>query len=377
MAMTLLWGGDDASARALKYMRAGNATPMSITLDTVKRTSPALALMVPGDGDTWYANLTAVTDITVGGLYINHNAITYAVTDNVDDMGSKFLVTTTPDTSSFSFNISAMGTFSIDWGDNTIEDIERTNTTDTTYSHTYATAGVYTIRIGGQAQGYAPDNKVVAAISFTQNQNVARIEGSLGAIFPTIGDGKTSGQQPVFALTFSYCTNLTGSIPPELFAGIFGPPKMSMFGYTFAGCERLTGEIPENLFVGIEGAPAPYMFTYTFFGCSGLTGDIPSKLFAGIKGVPVDGMFSGTFADCRGLTSIGDGLFGDISGTAQNDMFGNTFYGCSALRGSSARTTTGKYLYEIWPNATTGQVSGCYNGASGLTDYAKMPSTWK
>ena len=685
MAMTLLWGGDDASARALKYMRAGNATPMSITLDTVKRTSPALALMVPGDGDTWYANLTAVTDVTVGGMYINHNAITYAVQDNVDDindmdpkfwltttpgtseymiyisaggtfsidwgdgktetithdnppaseddamnfilmheyatadaytigiggratgykiasgdvseldatimlggpiarldgslgaifptigngqakgsqpmfMGTfamacspslseipsglfagingrpvphmfygtfrgcsglttigdkmfgnlsgtaqdgmfketfvgctsltgpsarttsgkylyeiwpvategqvgdcydagatgladyaaipapwraqldepEFWVTTTPNTSSFSFKMSAKGSFTVDWGDGTREKIIRSSTGSRSYSHTYATAGTYTIGIGGQATEYY-SYKEDAAISFFGNMSVAGIDGSLGAIFPTIGGGSVPNNQPRFYRTFGGCSNMTGSIPENLFEGISGAPAENMFSWTFNGCTGLTGEIPSGLFAGISGSPASSMFWDTFNGCTGLTGEIPSELFAGINGQPASSMFNGTFSGCTGLTgeipsglfagisgspassmfwdtfngctgltgeipsglfagisgvpkekmfyctfsgcsgltSIGDGLFGDLSGTAQDSMFTETFVGCTSLTGPSARTTTGKYLYEIWPNDSGANFWRCYSGAIGLSDYASIPTAWK
>ena len=87
-------------------------------------------------------------------------------------------------------------------------------------------------------------------------------------------------------------------------------------------------------------------------------------------------MFYGTFNGCAGLTSIGDGLFGDLSGNAQQGMFANTFSGCSGLTGPSARTTSGQYLYKIWPDVTAEQAGDCYTGATGLSDYALIPGIW-
>ena len=358
------------------------------------------------------------------------------------DKGPEFTLTTTSDTSSFSFKISAAGEFVVDWGDGTVETITKPDTTVTTYSHNYDTTGAYTIGLSGQATAYNT-NTTAAAISFyvgsntsakgTNVKKIASIDGSLGAIFGTLSSG--TNKQPRFYETFCYATNMTGSIPSDLFAGISGAPASYMFYSTFNGCSGLTGaipdglfagisgapakymfyrtfngcsgltSIPENLFAGISGAPAKYMFYFTFYGCSGLT-SIPSDLFAGISGAPASDMFSFTFSDCSGLTgaipdglfagisgapatqmfqstfegcsgltSIPENLFGDISGTAQSNMFYRTFYNCTSLTGPSARIN-GQYLYEIWPDATS-PFSDMYYRATKLSDYSNIPSDWK
>ena len=292
-----------------------------------------------------------------------------------------FALTTTSDTSSFEFSISAAGKFFVDWGDGTVETITKSNTTNTTYSHNYDTAGAYTIGIGGQAIEYNNDTST-AAISFyvganystqmTNVQKIASIDGSLGAIFRTLS--RDTQKQPRFYHTFYGASNMTGSIPENLFAGISGAPANYMFYYTFGGCSGLTGAIPDGLFAGISGAPADYMFCRTFYGCSGLT-SIPENLFAGISGAPAYGMFSGTFYGCSGLTSIPENLFGNISGKAQILMFNQTFYNCGLLTGPSARIN-GKYLYEIWPDATTDLVGNMYYHAKKLDDYRCIPTVW-
>ena len=447
-----------------------------------------------------------------------------------EDKSPKFFLTTTS-TNSFSFSISAAGKFYVDWGDGTVETITKTNITDTTYTHNYATAGAYTIGLSGQATAYNTDTST-AAISFYVNSSqtkIASIDGSLGAIFGTLSSD--TDNQPRFNNTFYNATNMTGSIPSNLFAGISGAPAVRMFASTFYGCSGLTGAIPSDLFAGISGAPASNMFRGTFWkcsaltgaipdglfgnltgspadsmfdstfygcsgltgaipdglfagisgepamnmfnstfkdcsgltgaipadlfagisgapadsmfistfnGCSGLTGSIPSDLFAGISGAPATGMFASTFrkcsgltgaipdglfagisgapaggmfketfsgcsgltgaipdglfgnltgapasymfnstfSGCSGLTSIPENLFGNISGTAKSVMFFQTFYNCTSLTGPSARIN-GQYLYEIWPSATTGQVSDMYYRATGLSDYSSIPSAWK
>ncbi|MBP9999614.1 MAG: InlB B-repeat-containing protein [Proteobacteria bacterium] len=195
----------------------------------------------------------------------------------------------------FSFTMSAQGNFVIDWGDGNIQQITRTNTTDTTYSHTYTTAGTYTIGLSGQATGYNT-NTAIAAISFSGNTNIAGISGSLGAVFGTLSSG--TNKQPRFYQTFANCSNLTGSIPSGLFSGISGAPVNQLFAYTFADCSGLTGSIPENLFSGVSGPLTNYLFTGTFMGCSGLTGFVPQNLFDGFTktsaSAPMYHVFNGT-----------------------------------------------------------------------------------
>ena len=265
------------------------------------------------------------------------------------DKGPEFTLTTTDDTDSFSFSISAAGEFVVDWGDGTVETITKPDTTNTIYSHNYDTAGEYTIGLRGQATAYNTDT-TTAAISFIDSDvgkfdstmQIASIDGSLGAIFGTLPDA--TEKQPRFYSTFYAASNMKGTIPENLFAGISGAPASYMFSDTFMGCVGLTS-IPENLFAGISGAPASYMFAYTFNGCSK-------------------------------LTSIPENLFGNISGTAQSSMFSRTFSDCTSLTGPSARIN-GQYLYEIWPDATSSQVGDMYQNATGLSDYSSIPSAWK
>ena len=290
----------------------------------------------------------------------------------------EFFLTTTS-TNSFSFSISAAGEFVVDWGDGKTEPITKPDTTNTTYSHNYSTAGAYTIGLSGQATAYNTD-EYTAAISFVDSVDwefestwqIASIDGSLGAIFGTLPDA--TEKQPRFCYTFSDAYNMGGTIPENLFAGISGAPASNMFYNTFFGCSGLTGAIPAGLFAGISGAPASNMFSNTFYGCSGLTGAIPAGLFGNLSGAPAYGMFNNTFHGCSGLTSIPENLFGNISGPEQDEMFFSTFYNCTSLTGPSARIN-GQYLYEIWPRPWYA-VDNMYYNATGLSDYLYIPVTW-
>ena len=375
----------------------------------------------------------------------------------IDTSKFVFNVITKNNINTFSFNISAAGTFYIYWGDNTFQTINKQNTESETITHNFSKANKYKIRIGGKATAYNTSG-TVPAIQFINN--VQNIEGSLGQIFSTLSDGT----QPIFYNTFSGC-GLSGMIPETLFKGIIGQPVDNMFSQTFQytnitqipdglfadiqgtptkalfngtfkntaitnlpenlfsgikgvtqqntfhntfnACSKLVGPIPENLFASIYGQPAGGAFERMFANCTNLSGPLPPKLFAGIKGKPssafsqtfynckkltgeipekffgeISGetsgfMFWGTFNGCSGLTgTIPENLFGDIYGSAKGYMFLNTFTNCSGLTGPSAKIN-GQYLYEIWPDATNVQVGSMYSGATGLTDYADIPSPWK
>ena len=260
-----------------------------------------------------------------------------------DGCAPEFTVTTTELSAgtTFSFEISAAGTYYIDWGDGgAIEPIVKGTVGKQTITHTYTNAGQYTIGMSGQATLYSTGSQT-AAISFKGNTNISGISGSLGAIFGTLTDRVNSDgtlmadAQPRFYNTFSGCSNLSGNIPENLFAGISGAPVIYMFSSTFSGCRGLSGSIPENLFAGIKGKPAGYMFYSTFYNCSGLSGSIPENLFAGINGAPQHAMFYRTFEGCSGLSgSIPEDLFAGIKGKPASEMFSATFDGCSGLSGS-------------------------------------------
>ncbi len=175
----------------------------------------------------------------------------------------------------FSFSISAAGDFCIDWGDGTI-DPKTKDTSNTTYSHPYKSAGTYTIGISGDATAYNAGTSV-AAISFSGKTQVTNISGSLGAIFPTLSDGT----QPRFVKTFYACKNLTGTITSDLFDGIHGQPTTYMFQSTFENCDNLSGELPYGLFDDLSGTLTTKMF-YRTFKRNALSGTLTPAFFGGL-----------------------------------------------------------------------------------------------
>ena len=175
----------------------------------------------------------------------------------------------------------------------------------------------------------------------------------------------------LFNSTFGGCTGLSGPIPANLFENISGDAStvvltcggggtysmegttysigaVNAFGNTFYNCTNLTGSIPEDLFgrvlpngtfSGITGN-APYLFANTFRGLEKITGTIPENLFGrvindtyyGVSGV-AKGMFFQTFGGlCSIETPIPPDLFTKtvngidygVSGTAVS-LFQSTF----------------------------------------------------
>ncbi len=339
-------------------------------------------------------------------MFAIENAYAACSSDKIDVTGdgtnctdAKFTVTTTA-TDSFHFQMSAAGNFIVDCGpggtlDSDANDVSgktitRSDTTTALYTCSYTNNTTHTIRFTGTATGYTTG--ITSAIRFNADASgndenrlkLTGISGSLGAIFGTVSNPSTGTNQPIFSRTFYLCSNITGTIPENLFAGIHGETLRYMFYDTFNGCSGLTGSIPEKLFCQnpenpdatncIYGAPASYMFYGTFSGCSGLTGSIPEKLFIGIHGAPATSMFSSTFNGCSGLTgSIPEKLFCQnpdnpnatncIYGAPAQIMFDSTFSGCSGLTGSIPE----KLFAGIHGTPAQQMFNATFWGCSGLT----------
>lgn len=240
----------------------------------------------------------ASADGTLGGAMTSTNGC---------PLIEKFAVTTTnlSANDTFSFTLSAAGTFYVDCGNggtlsgsgvNGANKINHPSTEITTYTCTYSTSGVKTIRFGGTTPtGYASGGNS-SPIGFAGNTLVESLSGDLSALFPYLD----SGAKPRFYDTFNGCTNLK-SIPSTLFSGYTTGSK-SLFYRTFNNCTGLTA-LPESLFANITTA-ADSMFNYTFQGCTGLRGYIPSSMFKGLveNGSPTAFNFmTFIFESCNGL----------------------------------------------------------------------------
>lgn len=306
----------------------------------------------------------------------------------------KLVLKVKPHKDGMRIDITAGGTFTIDWGDGTVDTFTKgvteslddtVNCVDGICSHKFDTAnctdGICYVSISGQADSYASDG--VAAITFgaksSTRNSIYDISGCLGCVFGTLNDGT----QPSFYKTFHTLENVETDLNDidTLFHGVYGQPAPDMFKQTFYQ-SAFGGTVPATMFAGIRGTPAASMFRETFRDCENLTG-IGGPLFKNISGAPAERMFHSVFSGCSNLSGeIPDNLFGTYSSadtTTASDMFKNTFSGCSNLTGDSAKSLFNgelKYLYKIWENATDSSVGGMYNGATKLTDYNSIPSDW-
>ena len=268
----------------------------------------------------------------------------------------EFTITTTDmaEGTVFEFSISAAGTFYVDWGDGTpVQIIDKPNTGNISYAHTYDNGGVHTIKMAGDATRY---NGYTAAIFFSGNTNIKTVDGSLGAIF--------GGNTPyMFYYTFSGCTSLQ-SIPAGLFSGVTGSAD-SMFTNTFADCTSLQS-IPAGLFNGVTGSDM-YMFYSTFENCTSLA-SLPDGLFKNIEGKPAIYMFYKTFNNCTNLSGyIPADTFAKMDSTDFNSETMGSIFADTALD-TSCPAGTHQYITGF-ESAWNGKVA-CVPCPSGTTSAA-------
>ena len=268
-------------------------------------TCPENSTNVPGTNEC-----VCNTGYTISGNYGD----TTQTTINACKLVPTFNITTTRG-SSFGFSIAAKGTYTIDWGDGTIEHITKTDTYNNSYYHSYSKSDVHTIRISGKTTAYSSSN----TITFDSISSITALTGRLGAVFGTL----PNGDSPVFYKAYVSAYNLT-TLSSELFEGIDGAPDL--FYETFKDCTALT-EVPEGLFASIK-TPAASLLQGTFKGCTSIK-KIPSVLIPNVTGT-APYMFWATFQDCSGLKQIPPTLFSNITESAYG-LFRSTFAGCSSL----------------------------------------------
>lgn len=279
-------------------------------------------------------------------------------------------VTTTTSPQDFICRFVDPGTLHVDWGDGSSDDFNATvNTT-----HSYATAGVYTIRMSGHVHlidfFIYPDPglgtpKLISAIKtpirgitglvsayemFKHCENISSIPAGLFDECPGI---------TTFYDTFLACKKIT-AIPPGLFNA---QTNVTTFYATFDNCDALK-EIPPGLF---DKHPNVTNFAWTFAKCYALT-SIPPGLFDKHTKVTT---FSHVFFRCYALRSIPPLLFDKNTLVT---TYANAFEDCSQLTGETPANSAGQKLWELVPVPTG---TTCFTNCTKLSDYAAVPATWK
>ena len=282
----------------------------------------------------------------------------------------------------FSFTMSAKGTFTVLCGDNGTlsgtgvqvdgETIVRSNTTEATYTCTYPAAGSYIIQFDSTSvtqyskpssnyyTGDPSTTTVKSPLGFVNNTNVVAIFGSLSNLFPYV----SSTYYPRFVHAFYGCTSLW-YIPQDLFGTITtNTSTIYVFYSTFRGCTSLI-TVPGKLFssVSVIGSSG---FSSTFNNCSNLS-EIPEGFFANVSitSTGQTGVFGSTFANCTTIRTIPKDLFAGITDTASGLFYG-TFSGCSGLESIPA-----KLFMSVNPSTTGGAMSlfqGTFKNCTNLID---------
>ena len=184
----------------------------------------------------------------------------------------------------------------VDWGDGTVERVERTLEKEDWVFHRYDTSApeTYTVTVSGAVEA-------LNAEGMPDTEGIISIEqwGKLGL--------------RSMDHAFENCTRLT-YLPPDL-AGAFA--DITAFYFSFNRCLRLT-DISPDLF---SQCPSVRSMHATFKSCRSLSA-LPATLFSAC---PVITVFDSTFEDCDALTEVPSSLFASCPDA---DNFGWVF--CSS-----------------------------------------------
>lgn len=362
------------------------------------------------------------------GLPFTFTIDTRKNTDNTSD--TTFIVPFTPGTYS-TLSGENIGIF---WGDGSTTVINNGIFTQENCTHTYPTAGEYTISIKSNTDtapkfnfndNYANVNNNPLKLINTQSGIISQIDTSgneiltyafywtfhncsnLNSISADLFKNCPNITTNAFRLTFEGCTSLS-NIPTGLFR-YNTKVTDSAFYWTFAGCAGIIS-IPTTLFKYNTEANTN-AFDSTFYGCTGLTA-IPDNLFLYNTKVSTDG-FKQTFCNCTNLTTIPTNLFYtntlcpsfyrtfyncpkltinpyifgnyDITPSIKTTRFNNLdvqynfeemFYRESFTGQAGMEGTPGDYWTWTYQQTPTG--TNCYGGIGNLniTDYESIPPNW-
>ena len=165
----------------------------------------------------------------------------------------------------------------IDWGDTN----SNAYTTTGQKTHTYASAGTYTLKISG---GFASVGNIMLG-SNAGNSNRLKAVSPIPQL-----PGWTN-----LSYALKGCSGLTGSIPTDLLRYV---TQCTGLGSFMRGCSGLTGSIPTDLLRYVTQCTNLGAFMYD---CSGLTGSIPTDLLRYVTQCTNLGAF---MYGCSGLYNV-------------------------------------------------------------------------
>ncbi|ATA75214.1 hypothetical protein [Capnocytophaga sp. H2931] len=244
-------------------------------------------------------------------------------------------ITTTSSNETFEWGIVTGTVQYYDWGNG----IKNNNK-----SHTFANAGVYTIKIVGDIDYF----RIKKSSNYELNPLVTKILQVAGSINN-------------FYESFYGCINIT-SIPQGLFDKNV---NVGSFVSCFWGCAGLTS-IPQGLF---DKNINVTRFDGCFFLCTNLT-SIPQGLFD--KNVNVI-YFTSSFAECKNLTTVPIDLFDKNIKTWQ---FIDCFHSCISLKNRPK-----PHGLEMWQIAGTNgrpaviHIGRMFTNCHAMPDYNSLPAS--
>ena len=222
---------------------------------------------------------------------------------------------TTGSTSSFTLRSTGTVDYEVDWGDGSTESL-----TTNTPTHTYSSAGEYTIKITpAEGSTYRP-----YFINNVSGPNIKSISG-------------TGGSQLGTNLLHAWygASNMTS------FSGGVDTSSATNFGNTWRGCSSLTSFPSVDVSSGTS-------FIGTWQSCSGLTS------FPALNTSSADS-FSSTWSGCSSLTSF------PVLDASNVTIFASTWRGCSGLTAFPLiNTSSGTNFNNTW------------RGCSGLTSFPAL-----
>jgi hypothetical protein len=295
-------------------------------------------------------------------------AVHYIRTAATNENNFQVEVTTTTSPQNFICSFVSPSTLHVEWGDVTTNDF----TSSITNTHSYAAAGVYTIKMSGH----------VHAIDFYQYPGLGTPLLITAIKTPIWGiNGMTTAVE-----MFKGCHNLT-YFPANLFDYC---PDITSFYDTFLECINVTS-YSTHLF----GHQANITSFYAVFDQNEKLTNIESTVFSGRTNVTVA---SWAFAKCYDLKSIPSGLYDSFTKNTSFEyvhyrnydvtnlppMLFNTctnvttyaygFYQCTNLLGHTPTNAAGLKLWELTPEPTG---TSCFYQCTNLSDYGDIPADWK
>jgi hypothetical protein len=299
--------------------------------------------------------------------------------DTTKGTGSSF---TLPTRNGYTYNCT------VDWGDGSTSEITAYNDADIT--HTYASGGVYQIKISGTFQAWYFNNGG-DKLKLTKIDNWGKVgfmtfERSFYGCTNLISiPSENINDTGVTSLAYMFynCSGLT-----TIYASTFAKLVNVLSGLgIFRGCSGITS-IPKDIFrYNIEITTLQEVF----MSCTGITGTLPTDLFRYNINVTI---FAYSLYECRNIT-LSENLFyynNKVTNyvycfyLSRNISLPSVLFNLANLSivtdftrfmgvSSTGYSATGT-IQDIW-NYTTATSSEAFKNDTSLTNYASIPNGWK